>query len=88
MKVMLTNIASACMLNFAQDAFYVNAVMYVLVNGHRDAFLYISYAYTLIFAGFNVCSFCRLAAIHKIFVCNNLDINRYAQSNGQHPQIY
>ena len=47
MKVMLTNIVSACVLNFAQDTFYVNAVTYILVNGHRDAFLYIPYAYTL-----------------------------------------
>ena len=87
MKEKLTNIVSACVLNFAQDAFYVSAVTYVLVNGHRDAFLYISYACTLILAGFNVCSFCRLAAIHKRFVCNNLDINGYALSNGRHPQI-
>ena len=47
MKEKLTNIVSACVLNFVQDAFYVNAVTYVLVNGHRGAFLYIPYAYTL-----------------------------------------
>ena len=79
MKQMLTNLVSACMLNFAQDAFYVNAVTYVLVNAHRDAFLYTVCIHSL--AGFSVCSFYRLASIHKSFVCNNLDINGYAQSS-------
>ena len=40
MKVMLTNIVSACMLNFAKDVFYVNAVAYVLVNEPRCISVY------------------------------------------------
>ena len=39
----------------------------------------------LLFMGFNVCGFHRLAVICKSFVCENFDVNRYAQSNDQHP---
>ena len=43
--------------------------------------------YALIFTGFNVRGFRGLAAICKSFVCKNLDINGYAQNNGQHSLI-
>ena len=42
----------------------------------------------LIFVGFNVHGFRRLAVICESFICVNLDIDWYAQNNGQHPQIW